>query len=676
MKNRMSNKIWGWIAAAGLLVATSCVEDSLFGPESTGDEVTVSLTLAPENISTKTRSVEYPNPEGPKKYPKISDGSKADVLIYAVYDENGNLLDQHGRGVIGNLPGFQAGTGQTVMKIDTFPVTVNFRLIRGQKYKLAFWAQSSQCKAYNTQNLKKVEVIYSELSNESTETNTTTPNNDELRDAFCKVEDITAEEAVTKNIYLYRPLAQINVGTAGYDYEIVTRGENSKKYIYSKIQLGSVARYLDVVNDEVLKSTTEDDTTESLPEVLSEVDFGWAKIPAYVNVSTDDPSHTVEGEEFLEVDLDQNEEILPYADLDEKDGEKTETFKYLSMCYVLVPSDKNGGSATLDNVRVWLGTSEEGADEAAVVELTQVPVRRNWRTNIISQNLLTAEQRLTIDISPFYSGEFNTEDQTTWSGALYDGVSYNVETDEILISNANGLMWLAKMVNGKYSYYIWDEDNSLPDSNIADPEISKMANAGYYNKIFADNGIEDPTSGAAGYERLSENEKELLKKRILKATHEESWPANNNFHFKGATVRLTNDIDMSVFNEWIPIGFDCRFNDGKNSSKFSTDIPYHVGFCGTFNGNDLTISNLKNREFSSVVHYAYKDITGNNTVSNNERYDNPQWYPVGLFGQVGGDAIIKNVRLRNIDFKGHHGGGAIVGFASGNVSISNCYVDG
>jgi len=99
---------------------------------------------------------------------------------------------------------------------------------------------------------------------------------------------------------------------------------------------------------------------------------------------------------------------------------------------------------------------------------------------------------------------------------------------------------------------------------------------------------------------------------------------------------LMNDIDLSDFGNWTPIG--------RNNS---------VSFSGTFNGNGFTIRNLS--------------IVGSYYSPNN---------PVGLFG-YGANAIIKNVGLidTNIRAYAQNGIGALIGSANG-ITIDNCYTTG
>ena len=103
----------------------------------------------------------------------------------------------------------------------------------------------------------------------------------------------------------------------------------------------------------------------------------------------------------------------------------------------------------------------------------------------------------------------------------------------------------------------------------------------------------------------------------------------------GMTFKLTSDIDLVGEHSAIGSG-----NDHK--------------FCGTFNGNNKTISNL--------------------TI--NKPDDGCQ----GLFGYVGYSAVIKDLTLTNCSITAKNYVGGIVGYAYGNenspVTIDSCHVNG
>lgn len=754
-------KLLGWFATASLLLTTSCVDASLdeIGSGLT-DEVTVSFVLAPESAATSRAGEEEEKPDA-KKPARISDGSKADMLIYAVYDKDDNLLLGYSDGVDEELAselGITHGDGQTIKKIDQFPTTVKLTLKRGETYKVAFWAQSRNTKAYNTKDLKKVEVIYTAApddgnggnggndGNGGTQTldaNGTLEqsyNNDEMRDVFCRTVVLKAGQSgkLEQNVYLYRPLAQINVGTTGYDYELVMRNANVK-YTHSKIRINRVARYLDVVNDRTITSTTKDEYDDDgnivkAPEAFAVIDFAYAPIPAYVHESfggkaPEYPSYTKwdwlyagtyeeDGEkkwnftpgdnvkyedyayeEFLYVPLyeeaekvknkdkyvDDNyggwddeekkeigDDLSDYANINNFNDKLTETFKYLSMCYILTSSSKEE-AVVINNIKVWLASDANGSNEYELLHIDHVPAQRNWRTNIVG-NLLTEANTFEVTLDRNFAGEYNGEldrnDEefgAKWSGPLADGVFYDAYADEIQISNANGLLWFQRMVNGdmkvreKYN----NKQGDAKPAEINDTYLYFKEIGGVYSDKpvpFTYTGISAPDGD------------DKLKERILKATKMEEWPAAKNFHFvssKGeqVTVALMADIDLSGI-EWIPIGFDGRIAETVKK-EFEESDATNRGFYGKFKGNGHTIYNMKTKRFSAQIPEEYMQLDGSGP------YDNMQWFARGLFGMVGGNAEIDGVKLINPDVLGCQCVGAVVGAAQGDaIKITNCVVDG
>ena len=173
--------------AAGMLFATSCSNDELNAVQS-GNEAQVTFSLGLEgNLGSRV----------------ISDGTKADKLVYAVYKmtpgENSipELVE-----VVGSE------NGQFVRNNFKSGDNVTVTLAKGQTYKVAFWAQDGSCDAYDTSDLTQVTVAYEDADN-----------NDELRDAFFKTETFTVNGDAEKDIVLKRAFAQINVGVDAEDWE-------------------------------------------------------------------------------------------------------------------------------------------------------------------------------------------------------------------------------------------------------------------------------------------------------------------------------------------------------------------------------------------------------------------------------------------------------------------------
>lgn len=733
------------MAAAMLLGASSCKDDTFnFYEDDQSEEVKVTFSLAPEGPLT-TRADGFAA--------QISDGSKADMLVYAVYDEEGNLLEEYGLGKASDVPENKAvGRGQTAMMFE-YPGIVSITLKRGEKYQIAFWGQSSKTTAYNTSDLKKVEVNYSQITDEesgdSNSDSSSTPNNDEMRDAFCRTITVEAgkNHGVAQNVHLFRPLAQINVGTSGFDYEIATR-ETKNKYTYSKIRINRVARYLDVVADKTYTSTTKDDEEDDegntivhkTPEAFAVVDYGWAPIPAYANMHDsngdvydvtipDYPSYSkwdwlydgafvlnrdgktfakkealgddgisgIYGKEyFLNVrrndlkadeampsveDMDKdNNGYRDYATLTKYNNKESETFKYLSMCYVLTSSTETE-PVVINNIKVWLATDKDGSDEYELLNINQVPAQKNWRTNIIG-NLMTEKNTFEIKLDKDFAGEYSGWGPTwEWTGPIAEGLFYDGANDVIEISSREGLVWFQRLVNGDLTVrkaptvdYI---DNIFENKNVGHAIVGDPYP--YYYK----NSRGTYTTRDITYKTAADFSDEV-KKRIMVATHQinknngkGTWPENNNFHFVGddptdrATVRLMADIDLSG-EDWIPIGFDGRIAE-QLQDRFDDSDGSNRGFYGVFDGNGHTISNLYTKRFSAAVH----GKTQQDGDSKDGPSDNPQWFGRGLFGEIGGSAKILNVRLFNVDIYGCNGVAGIVGIAYGNdIEINNCIVDG
>ena len=447
----MKEKILGLMIASAGLFAIACTRNVEFAtPATEGDEVTVTFSLSAEGgMASSSRAGDW----------KISDGKQIDKLVYAVYTKDAAeqsgyyLLEQYGNGAVG------AGYGQAVVSTDDKLLSekgyeLTLRLMRGREYVIGFWAQNSNCTAYKTIDLQAVVVDYTNGND------ALASNNDESRDAFCQVYTFTAQADVTEKVILKRALAQINVGTAGWDYNgEVDYGYN---YAYSKIVMKGLYDQLNVLTGEVSKTDAVKDDEGNDKEIA----YTWAPLPAYIHKTwtTDYPGDGNEGCKTWLKKIENNTEYLwvklttalPTDDTKDKyfwgnylkyieeltddsynvDGITTEVFKYLSMCYVLAPTydpeDKNipaKGGTTIDEVTFYLSETADGkvylsnpdvnSTEKYVKEdapkrftIPNVPIQRNWRTNILGgtrgKETTLFDPRtyyLWVDLSPGFNGE-------------------------------------------------------------------------------------------------------------------------------------------------------------------------------------------------------------------------------------------------------------------------------
>ena len=203
------------ISLAALLLTGACSIDERTSGNN-GDEALLTLNMGLDG-AVQTRA--------------IGDGSRADHLIYAVFDENGKRIE---------------GIHQ-VSKDVTFPTTETITLAKGQTYKIAFWAQNKACTAYNVSDDMVVTINYlGALSN------------DETRDAFFKTVKVTVTGDAELDVELTRPFAQINVGVTTEDWNAamassinITESKAVVKQAASTLNLldGTVADPMDVTFD-------------------------------------------------------------------------------------------------------------------------------------------------------------------------------------------------------------------------------------------------------------------------------------------------------------------------------------------------------------------------------------------------------------------------------------------
>lgn len=383
---------------------------------------------------------------GPGSNQRISKGANVNMLIYAVYDEDFALLRQYSNGyelapgVTENFsrdePAFRdegIHYGQTVVKVDDILAkgenyTFTIRLMRNKVYHLALWAQSSKTDAFNTNDLENVIINYTHDFNKGIASENVTKdfndavNNDEFRDAFCKTESFSVSPVpATRQIILTRPFAQLNVGTTIPDYlNLVENVYNGREITKSKVTVSGVANRIDVARDIIYSDN---------PSASVTFDFGGIV------------ANSLDPEEYLYVDLDGDGKIVDlenhvtkFPTLDPAGGFLTETFKYLSMCYVLVPANRsqippvsNGDDAdygsndiydnsVLQNVTVYFANDDNDNLTEHGITLSNVPVHRNWRTNILGgltssdkpSNSIFNIQSVKVGVETPYYGDNNT----------------------------------------------------------------------------------------------------------------------------------------------------------------------------------------------------------------------------------------------------------------------------
>ena len=300
----MKTKLFSMFAVVAMLLTTSCSNDET-NELISGEPVTTSFKVQlPNSIGTR------PN-KGAKK--AFADGKTATVLKYMVFDENNNR--------IATIP-----TGEQPINLST---DVQLSLITGKKYKIVFWAANAAA-PYTIDETGKVTVNYEGMKT-----------NDESLDAFCRCYEFTAGAEVENPVKLYRPFAQLNVGTKDMD-KAVKAGFN-KDAAKTKVVVSGIANALNLLTGEV---------------------SGEAEVTCNLNA-------------------------IPTGETFPKEG-----YEYLSMDYLLVGKE----TKTVVDVKWQITDGVTTVDRT----FTNVPLRGNYRTNIYG-NLLTATTDMNVEIDPAFS---------------------------------------------------------------------------------------------------------------------------------------------------------------------------------------------------------------------------------------------------------------------------------
>lgn len=295
--------------------------------------------------------------------------------------------------------------------------TYEIRLAKGQKYRVAFFAYNSTADAYDVTDLTDIIVKDSQNSNI------------ENRDAFTAYVDVDATvNTINEDVTLYRPFAQLNLGVDDTEWtDAVKAGVTVAK---SKIVVTNVYDQFSAY-DNAIVATAE-------PKTMT---FAMNTIPT----------------EELEVDVDRDGTIA-----------NTEKFKYLALNYLLV-GDAGTEKSLTDVEFVW-ENSDASKTNSPTTHFKNIPVQRNYRTNIIGK-LLTNPATFNIVIdADFIDSPEDDYIVSVWDGesattpvADADGV-YRISSAEELV----GMMNDSKYPNcNNYQNVVLESDIDLGGNTIS-----------------------------------------------------------------------------------------------------------------------------------------------------------------------------------------------------------------
>ena len=269
---------------------------------------------------------------------------------------------------------------QGVVPMENKRASIDFDLLQDQEFTVIFWAQVKDAGHYDLGDLRTIKVATSVMGN------------DETRAAFYARYDFSTYEHKDHVVTLKRPFAQLN---------LLTTAES-----LTPVQTGQTQGYtIDVKKSEVVVAGLAD-TFNTLTGLAPE---GEAKF------------------------------VFQMADTPEEQGQETlvvngKAYHYVSMNYFFVPQDEK-----LVDIKYTVSTDKGDIKN----EIVSVPVKENYRTNVIG-NLLTKESTFEIVVDADFDGQELVE---VWDQREVSEPAKNAE-GQYVISTASELAWLSAAVNG------------------------------------------------------------------------------------------------------------------------------------------------------------------------------------------------------------------------------------
>lgn len=296
-----------------------------------------------------------------------------------------------------------------VTKNEAGGFIVEMPIMRGEKYDIMFWAEAENS-VYDATDLQEIKVNYDVVAA-----------NKEAYDAFFYGEENFIATNNETTIVLTRPFGQLNVGTTVADWEkaktMIADGDPVTK---SEVKVKGLANRFNVLTH-----------VASIHGEVGEVTFEKADL---------------NGETF---------------DVKVSDTEKAE-YQNLAMNYLLVPTsqDKHQGNVDITTT-FWRVDTEKLFD----IVLPNVPVQRNWRTNILG-DLLAADKTFEIVIDPIFADDYNypktMEEQLRMAAAIGGEVTL---TEDVALSQSLQVQYdMTINLNGK-NITVANESNELGEGD-------------------------------------------------------------------------------------------------------------------------------------------------------------------------------------------------------------------
>ena len=413
----MKKLFYSLFALAALAMTNTSCSDELENGGINPNEAAVTFTVQLEN-NVGSRA--------------IGDGTTAKNLYFAVYKaETGKIGDE---------------VEALRQRVDVQPdltATINTRLVKGQTYNFVFWAQTEEMTVeqslagdgtyYNLADMSSIKVNYGE--DNAYPNVKVTPANNEERDAFyARRNDLKITGPINETIILKRPFAQVNVGTL----------------------VGSLAEA----------------ATAEVNIASSEITFS--------EVATEfHPYDGTVGEETTDVKITYTSNAIPESNKTDNVGDLKEVadddYEYLSMNYILVADRATDGTNPANGERKAIIPNatfeifDVNGTSINSFEIPNIPVQRNWRTNIIG-DILSSNVIFNIIIDPDFDNDIMYPDLLFAAAAGGEvTLKENVELEQSLVVaegvnmvlNLNGNTITNKLGNSATDAIIVEEGATL-----------------------------------------------------------------------------------------------------------------------------------------------------------------------------------------------------------------------
>ena len=507
-------------ALAGLFLAGSCQREELAPVEEAG---VVTFEVNVPGVATKAIG---------------DDVSNINKLVYDVYWTEQSVAKAEDISV-DNLHLLYKGTRDVVKGKSTVPV----ELLKDKNYVILFWAQRD-----NTWGFASEDRL---LKNGVTFPDEFRANAEDI-EAFYGVSFLNKTELTgSKNVTLYRPFAQLNVGT-----KLPNDKENPNYTVSlkeSKVVVKNAGAKFNLIKQEA----------EGNKEQIT---FTSATVPSGVLEANDDSYH------------------------------------YAAMNYIFAAGNVS--------VQIDITTNDHGT--IILEEIPAVPVAKNYRTNIIG-SLLTSNAEYSVQIDQNWKGEYDRPaegDSHTTNTFVTNADEFNAafesEEENLTITltediNLNDLLATRSETTEDPTYVLANGKSLVIDLNGKKLSATSSQTGKNYN-MFDVRGTLTVKNGTIEYEHLGENMGWGSSTNIFNVT------AGGVLNLEGVTAKNLGGSDMGFvahLNNWGEVTLIAE-----NCNLESNYVPVRV-FNSGYDMNNVTIKNstLKGGSAAFWVHnYTVEDF--------------------------------------------------------------------